>query len=83
MTCMQDKFSGLSFTSHKIPDFIRDIKLVSFAISFTTLCNEEPSACDLENYMIKLCKCHGDLDLDPRVPNVELIQDMFMYYNKF
>ena len=41
--------NGMCFPSHNMPDSIRDIKLVSFALSFTTLCNEEPSADDLEN----------------------------------
>ena len=37
------------FASHNLPDGIRDIKLVSFDVTFTTLCNEEPSADDLKN----------------------------------
>ena len=41
--------NGLNFASHYIPDCTRDLKLVSFAITFTTLCNEEPSDFDLEN----------------------------------
>ena len=31
----------------------------------------------------KISKSHSDLDLGPTMPNIELVQDIFIYYNVF
>ena len=56
---------------------------MSSAITFITVCNEDPSAGDLKINIIKHCKCYSDFDLDPTMTNIELIQDIFIYYNMF